>query len=122
LIPDDVRAFLDKHIRSLWALELVLLLHRDRTRSWSGQALVKELRASELVVLREVPALISGGLVETIQSGSYRARAENREASTTIASLEKIYRDFPVAIIRHIALQPNRGLREFADAFKLKKE
>ena len=47
---EAILSFLRSSIKSAWALELLLLLHRDRERLWSVQELVRELRGSTALV------------------------------------------------------------------------
>ena len=46
----DLVAFAREHVRSVWAVELLLILRRDRDRCWPPEALVAELRASTNLV------------------------------------------------------------------------
>lgn len=122
VIPDDVIELIDNHITTVWALELLLLLRQHRDRAWTIDALSKELRASADVVLRMVPLLISAGLVAEVEGRSVRYAPANDELDRTVTRLDEYYKQFPVTIVRRIALAPNREVQGFADAFKFRKD
>ena len=50
LDEEVVLSFVRSAIKSAWSLELLLLLYRDPLQSWTGEALVRELRGSEHLV------------------------------------------------------------------------
>ena len=59
---DEILRFIASSFRSVWALELLLVLKSEQ-RSWSHEELVATMRASELVVTRALAALEAAGLV-----------------------------------------------------------
>jgi len=120
-IPDDVIDFLNKHIATVWALELLLLMRQNRARAWTIEEMAKELRASSQVIMRVIPPLTAAGVViET--AGRWRYQPQRSELDETIDRLDAVYKQLPVTIIRHIALAPHREAQGFADAFKFRKE
>jgi hypothetical protein len=122
VIPDDVIDLIDKHISTVWALELLLLMRQQRDRAWSTSDLAKELRASADVALRMLPALIGAGLVADVEGKTFRYAPSREELDQTVGRLEELYKQFPVTIVRRIALAPHREARNFADAFKFRKD
>ena len=66
---DDVLRFVAASFPSVWALELLLALKRER-RPWSREELVATLRASELVVSRALEALVAAGLASFEDGGA----------------------------------------------------
>jgi len=120
-IPDDVVAFLNRHITTVWALELLLLMRQNRARASSLEDLARELRASAQVIVRVIPPLIAAGIVAETE-GRFRYAPLRTDMDETIQRLEGVYKLLPVTIIRHIALAPHREAQGFADAFKIRKE
>ena len=59
---DDLLRFIGSSFRSVWALELLLLLKRE-PRAWSGDELVSTLRASDLVVTKAIDELVAAGFL-----------------------------------------------------------
>jgi hypothetical protein len=120
-IPDDVIEFVNKHITTVWALELLLFMRQGRSRAWTIDELAKELRASTHVVTRVMPGMTSAGLV-TGGEGAYRYSPIRPELDDTVERLEAVYKQLPVTIVRHIALAAHREAQSFADAFKFRKD
>ena len=120
MTDDDVLAFVQKSIKSVWALELLLLLRRDRQRFWPIGDLVRELRSSESAVEGALDSLRSTGFVSTDAGELYRYGPGSAELDGIAARIEVIYAAKPMAVAKAIMSAPNDKLRIFADAFKLK--
>lgn len=116
---EEVLAFVQASIPSVWALELLLLVRRDPNRDWRAAALVRELRSTDTVVQDSLMALQSAGLVVG-QDGVYRFQPASSALETLVAETAKIYGIKPVSVIRAIVTAPNDKLRTFANSFKLK--
>jgi hypothetical protein len=117
-IEPDLTGFVRQHIRSVWALELLLLLRRDPERAWRPDALVAELRASAGLVDENLRRFVASGLVAP-EEGCYRYAPANAVLKGLCADLEAAYRARPVAVINVIA-RPGDPLQSLADAFKFK--
>src|SRR5690348_877167 len=50
LLSQQLERFLRTSIRSVWEVELLLLLHQEPSRSWSVVELIRQLRASSLII------------------------------------------------------------------------
>jgi hypothetical protein len=112
----DLAAFVREHVRSVWAVELLLLLRRDRERCWLPDALVAELRASTNLVGDNLSAFERGGLAVCDDAGCWRYAPANPALDDLVERLEKAYRERPVRVINLISRpDPIQGL---ADAFK----
>ncbi|MCW3797923.1 hypothetical protein OMW55_08915 [Sphingomonas sp. BN140010] len=119
--PEEITSFVSGSFRSVWALELLLLLKRQ-----PGQHAVTELvgmlRASDLVVRQALHDLIAAGLVAVDEAG----RANFAPASADLAALadgaQELYARRPDAVRRLIVSGQARGLTAFADAFRLRKD
>jgi hypothetical protein len=122
VIPDDVIDLIEKHITTVWALELLLLMRQHRDRAWTINDLSKDLRASADVVVRMMPSLIAGGLIAEVEGGALRYAPSDEKLDQTVARLDEFYKQFPVTIVRQITLAPNREAKGFADAFKFRKD
>jgi len=62
--------FIRTSFKSVWALELLLLMHRERSREWSIDDLSHELRANDLIVNGILPEFVKNGLVSESQRHS----------------------------------------------------
>ena len=117
---DDLLRFIGSSFRSVWALELLLVLKSER-RVWSHDELVSTMRASELVVDKAVDALVAAGLAAAEGSGVIFMPI-NDEVAACIDQLEELYAVRPDAVRRVIVSASSSGASAFADAFKLRKD
>lgn len=118
MLDDDLLAFIQGSIPSVWALELLLLLRREPERSWATEELARELRATERLVSDQAAALQTAGLVACSDRCGYAPAAPRLDE--LCARLETVYRQRPGQVIRAIMARPNEKLQIFADAFRLR--
>jgi hypothetical protein len=122
---DEFCQFLQVAVPAVETAELLLVLRRDSARAWSVSEAVTALGAGaslpEEVASRYLEELQARGLV-TIDPAK---RVQYRPASDTLdahaATLEKVYRERPVTLIRVIYGLRDSKIRSFADAFKLRR-
>jgi hypothetical protein len=112
--------FIASSFRSIWALELLLVLKRE-PRSWPRAELVSTMRASELVVSNALDSLLAAGLVSLEGEGA-RYMPVSDEVADCVERTEKLYAARPDAVRRAIISSSVRGLTAFADAFRLRKD
>ena len=113
----DVLSFIREHIRSVWALELLLKLKADPERCWTADELVESMRASHALVDGNLGALMSAGLVVPDDAGCFRYRPAAPALAKLCDELEETYRVRPVTVIRWISA-PAERLQSLADAFR----
>jgi len=118
-VSDDpgLAAFAREHIKSVWAVELLLLLRRDAARCWAPEDLVRELRASSNLVRDNLAAFQRSGLAVEDDTGCWRYAPAGAVLDDLAARLEAAYRERPVSIINLIATPPD-PIQGLADAFK----
>ena len=117
---DDLFRFIGSSFRSVWALELLLLLKGDG-RAWSRDALITALRASELVVNKALEELLAAGLI-SIEGDKAVYRPASADMRRAIDQVEKLYSARPDAVRRVIVSTASSGATAFADAFRLRKD
>jgi hypothetical protein len=117
---DDLPRFIGSSFRSVWALELLLILKGDR-RVWSQAELVSTMRASELVVSKALDGLMYAGLASIDGEGAVYMPI-NDEVNACVEQVEKLYLARPDAVRRVIVSARASGASAFADAFKLRKD
>jgi hypothetical protein len=110
-------AFIRRNLKSVWALELLLLLRADRERGWTTVELVRELRASDSLVVGILEAFRRHGLVGGEDGWRYAAAGPDADLCDQI---EALYRERPMTLIKAISTPPDR-LQALADAFRIKK-
>jgi hypothetical protein len=116
----ELAAFVREHVRSVWGVELLLLMKRDPARRWRPAELVAELRASTGLVGDTLQRFERAGLVAPDDEGCYRYRPAAPALARLCDLLETAWRERPVAIVNLIA-QPRDPLQSLADAFRFKR-
>ena len=114
----NVTRFIQSSFRSVWSLELLLLLKRDR-KDWSPDEIVGVLRASQLVVSQALESLVAAGLVTVGNQSEVRYAPVSADVEKLIEETEALYSKRPDAVRRLIVAASKPGLTAFADAFKL---
>lgn len=120
--PDEeLLSFIASSFRSVWALELILLLKSER-RSWSHDELVTAMRASELVVNNALEGLVAAGMASVDDDEGALYLPVNDQIAECVDQAEELYRTRPNAVRRAIIRASSSSAAAFADAFKLRKE
>lgn len=117
---DEILRFIASSFRSVWALELLLVLKSAR-RSWSREELVATMRASDLVVTKALDALEAAGLVSN-SAGNAEYLPISKEVAAQVDQAEKLYAKRPDAVRRAIISASSGDATAFADAFRLRKD
>lgn len=116
----DLQAFIRACVRSVWALELLVLLKREPVRAWTAEGLVHEMRASTAVVADVLECFEQTGLVRQEPPGSWTYAPAAPALAQLADQLETAYRERPARVIKAILSSPNDKLQSFADAFRFK--
>lgn len=117
---EQIARFIRSSFRSVWSLEVLLLLKRD-PRPWTHGEIVSALRASELVVAQSLEALGTAGLVVEDEDGTATYRPASQDSARMVDEIERFYAQGPDAV-RRLILGSSGGLAAFADAFRLRKD
>jgi predicted transcriptional regulator len=115
---EEVLDFAGASFRSVWSLELLLMLRRN-PRSWTPAEIIKELRSSRVVVIEALNNLIAAGLVVAEDDGDYRYGGVG-QLEQMIGELERLYAIKPTLVMREIVNSPNAKLQILSDAFRIK--
>ena len=118
---EQVSRFIRSSFRSVWSLEVLLLLKRQ-PRAWTDEEIITALRASDLIVSQSLSALGAVGLVVTDNDGRSQYRPSNDDAGLLVDEAEKLYAQSPDAVRRLILGSSTSGLAAFAEAFRLRKD
>jgi len=122
-IPEDIRRFIVKHIDSVEALEILLLLFGNAGEELSPEEASRRLYTSVESAARRLDQLQRVKLLVSISTEppKYRFNSASPDA-TLMGELEKVYKERRVSIISFIYSKPTDPLRAFSDAFRLRKE
>lgn len=117
---DEILRFISSSVRSVWALELLLVLKGDRRR-WSRDELVATMRASDLVVARALDALEAAGLV-SVEADVAEYLPVTEGVAQLVDEAATLYAKRPNAVRRAIISASAGEAAAFADAFRLRKD
>jgi hypothetical protein len=123
-IPANVQNFITGHIRSIAQLELLLLQADKPARTLTVMEAAKELYTAEAMTLPLLESLRVIGLVSVDDSPEprYAYAPKTTELAATVAQLAQAYRERRVTIINLIYSAPLEQLRNFSDAFRIRKQ
>jgi hypothetical protein len=118
-LPAELRDFLTRSIDSIAQLEALLMLRAASGAEWTGREAAGRLYVSEQEALAALSHLaMLGFLVQSRDCYQYAPLSD--ELSRVAALLADSYRHHLIPITNLIHSKPRR-IRQFADAFKLKK-
>jgi hypothetical protein len=120
IIPTDLGDFILRHIDSIAQIEALLLLRRNPSENWDAAKTAKRLYIGEQQAADTLARLCSEGLLNC-QDGLYRYATEPVGQEHMIARLADVYARHLIPVTNLIHSKPRR-IREFADAFKLRKD
>lgn len=122
MIPERIRAFLRTTIKSVWALDLLVLMKNAPERGWTIAALNDDLRATPSLVEEILNGFVRNSLVVVNPDGTFSYAPAAAETDAIASELVRLYAERPVAIIKEILSAPNEKIHSFVDAFRLKKD
>src|SRR5690606_25984347 len=116
--------FILEYIDSLDQLEVLLLLRAHPDRSWSAEAVSRELRNDPSAAGERLSDMEEHGLLAKTneQEACYRYRPRSQQLAQLIDMLADEYAVRRVSIITLIFSKPSKHVLSFADAFKLWKD
>lgn len=117
---EETLSFIASSFRSVWALELLLVLKREQ-RTWSHEELVATMRASELVVTRALVALEAAGLVSN-DGDKAQFMPVGEDVAELVEAAAALYARRPDSVRRAIVSASSGEAAAFANAFKLRKD
>lgn len=120
MINSELQAFIRACVRSVWALELLVLLKQEPGKAWTAEALVQEMRSSTAVVTGALAAFEATGLVLQDPPEVWTYAPAAPALGQLADQLEAAYRERPGKVIKTIMSSPNDKLQSFADAFRFK--
>jgi hypothetical protein len=109
-------------IRSIWAIELLLVLRRDRNASWSPDELVRELRGSAGLVHEILEWFSAAGIAQSRSPTEFYFEPATPLIGRLCDELEQEYRRRPIAVMNAIVSAQPSNLRALADAFRFREK
>lgn len=121
MIEPDLTLFAQS-LQSLWAVDVLVLLQRERERLWHIDGITRELRSNPSLIREIVARLERLRLLSRQADGSVRYAPADDVLDGLVERLVKLRRERPLALVREIYGAPNEKLQSFSNAFKLKKD
>jgi hypothetical protein len=121
-LPDDIRRFVLTSVPSVPFVE-ALLLFRGSDEAIDIGHVSSRLYISEQAASQVVAQLRETGIVEPAANGTaYRYAPRNDELGSLLDRLATFYATHLIEVTQLIHSRTERAARQFADAFKLRKE
>jgi len=119
-IPADLRDFILRYIDSVAHLEALLLLRAEPGTDWDLSSTARRLYTTEKQAGEILAQLCAEGLLAG-ENGVYRYGSPSAETLAMIDRLADSYAKHLIPITNLIHGKPRR-IRQFADAFKFRKD
>ena len=122
-LPENVRAFLSAHIRSIGELEVLLLLQRNPLRWWSAHQVNGELKTSLEAATKHLEHLHGARLLQQRTAAVQEYRFDAADAHlAAIVQLAALSKDWLTSIVEAIYAPRKSSIRDFAEAFRVGKK
>jgi hypothetical protein len=119
-LPAELREFLALHIDSIAQLEALLLLRSAPDEVWDIPRCAERLYIGEREASETLAHLADHGLL-VHEPGGYRFHPQTQDLADLVSLLTEHYRRHLIPVTNLVHAKPRR-IRQFADAFKLKKD
>jgi hypothetical protein len=120
VIPADIKNFIARHIDSVIQLEALLLLRACPDETWTLSAMAKRLYVTEQEVAEVLVLLCHDGLL-SVNERVYRYSGGTPEQQELVDRLSTLYSRQLIPVTNVIHAKPRR-IRQFADAFRFRKD
>lgn len=128
-VPESLRTFICDYIDSVELLYVLLLLCQNPDREWTLNQLTAEIRSTDSSIEKRLNTLYSrhillrNSLDEKVENKDiYVFSPSSEEIRKTVVELSEFYKLCPYRIVELIYSRPNHSLRNFANAFKIRKD
>jgi hypothetical protein len=124
LLSPDVRRFVAQTIDSVEQLEVLVLLAHAAEKWWDAPSVSREAGVTTATAARTLEELGARNLLD-VRLGAdvmYRFRPSSDALDRLAAALVAAYTSHRLAVLSVLASKPATPIRDFADAFRLKKD
>jgi hypothetical protein len=118
VLDSNLIAFVRRSLRSIWALEVLLLLRRSGPAFVTVGDISREPRATPFLVRRLLDQLQEEGLVERDQADGAKFHPATEDLAKLCDLLDIASRERPIALRDAMFNAPNDKLQNFANAFR----
>jgi hypothetical protein len=122
-LADVVRRDIDEHIDNLDSLEVVMLVFREQSRTWTPDQAAIALRISARVARRELERMRTRGIARTVgDDATFQFDVSDLDKAAAVARIASMYGTRRIELINYVASQTLKRIQSIADAFKLRKD
>ena len=120
IIPPAARALIAERIDSVPELEAVLLFRTEARRTWTPEEAGQRLYVSTTVASHVLAELADRGFFAR-EAEAYRYAPASPELAAAVDELASAYSRHLVAVTNLIHSKPSQSVRDFANAFRLRR-
>lgn len=122
-VPKEIREFVARFLPSVEHLETFITLQRNTTKSWSAPDIAAELRIPTSTAADVLEQLASNNFLDVKISNEilYRFNPATAALEEAAARCADFYVRERIAMINAVTAAPLTPMREFAEAFRIKK-
>lgn len=121
-LPPEVQKFIVRHIASVEELEILLLLFNERETPCTAESAYQVIKSSRQSVQLGLDKFLAEGFVESVTGDPPGYTFRDAGSESLIRELDRSYREKPVRVIEAIYQRTRDSARDFADAFKFKRD
>jgi hypothetical protein len=123
-IPDSVKGFIAKHIRSVEQLEILILLSAAPENIWTVQKVAQHIQSDEASIASCLEELQSQGflIAKKMPGLVYQFSCSSEELLMGVKALTETYRKQRIKVIEVVLDKSQQNLRNFSDAFKIRRK
>jgi hypothetical protein len=116
--------FIARYIGSVEDLNVLITCIREPDRRWDSLAIGSELGISEEAALRTFERLARHNLldVRVTEAVRYRFAPATQDVEQRARAFADAYWTNPLAVTQHVASVARRDIRDFADAFRIRRD
>jgi hypothetical protein len=114
--------FIAHYVRSVEQVEILCLFSAEPGRIWMPGDVLRVIQSSEKSVTTALEYFRAIGLLQKEPGDGYRFAPEKPERTELVAELATAYRQRRLAVIESIHGRPSDAIKDFANAFKLRKQ
>lgn len=119
-IDNETRNFILQNIESVTELELLLLLYAQ-PGEWNPDSVSRQMRTNPEAANKTMARLTNLGLLRQNANGGFEC-APSPEMADLLEKLGQSYSQRRSSVIGLIYNKPTERMKDFADAFRIKKE
>lgn len=121
---EQIDRFVVDEIDTVPQLEALLLIWNRRPKRWYHSEIAKALYISQELAQEVIRHLLQHRLLNKVEGGAdcYELRTDSEEQLLLLEGLDTVYRRELVRVSNLIHAKASRAVRDFASAFRFKKE